>query len=589
MEEKRNEQKNEDRLHEGGQKISVRPGNFAPPPGAGEPGAQNPGGNRNRNRRSRGGRGAQNGALQNPAAQNAPRVQANGQPQGKNPPQNSPRPQGNGRPENPGRPGSRPGNRSARAAQAAHQQRANARPGAGKAAAGNAGDPAMTLSGARPQGQNARLQAKNPPQGNRPQAPSRDGQGDRAGRRGKNPREGDCAFRLPERLEKELDAEFNSFLASGQDTGTRRVTRREKEEAEESFAVDIATAGYLVEDVPTGLPAPGEKTVTVVGVRFRHAGKVYFFEPGQLSLRVGEGVLVDTARGPEYGEVVLPRRRLSPRQIAQPLRAVLRIATPEDKKADAENRRLEEAALRVCGEKIALHKLDMRLVDAQYTFDHSKLLFYFTSEGRVDFRELVRDLAAVFHTRIELRQIGIRDEARLIGGLGMCGRPFCCATYLSDFGQVSVKMAKEQGLSINTSKISGCCGRLMCCLRYEQATYAAEAALTPKKDTWVETPDGVGTVTEAMLMSESVRVRLDGEESGETRVYHREDVTPFRPEKKTVPGKAGETPESAGETPAQTSPKTPADPARVPDEPAGAQAIPTPSSGEEPSETGSEN
>ena len=173
----------------------------------------------------------------------------------------------------------------------------------------------------------------------------------------------------------------------------------------------------------------------------------------------------------------------------------------------------------------------MKLVDAQYTFDNSKLLFYFTSEGRVDFRELVRDLASVFHTRIELRQIGIRDEARLIGGLGMCGRPFCCSTYLSDFGQVSIKMAKEQGLSINTSKISGCCGRLMCCLRYEHETYAAETRLTPKKDTLVSTPDGNGVVVEATPLAGTVKVRLESAPEEQPKVYHRDSVTVLQKER----------------------------------------------------------
>ena len=209
----------------------------------------------------------------------------------------------------------------------------------------------------------------------------------------------------------------------------------------------------------------------------------------------------------------------------QPLRAVLRKATEEDKRHEQENRRKEGEALKICAEKIAHHKLDMKLVDAQYTFDNSKLLFYFTSEGRVDFRELVRDLAGVFHTRIELRQIGIRDESRLIGGLGMCGRPFCCSTFLSDFGQVSIKMAKEQGLSINTSKISGCCGRLMCCLRYEHETYAAEAKLTPKKDTPVSTPDGNGVVVEATPLAGTVKVRLDATPEEAPKVYHRDTVT----------------------------------------------------------------
>jgi cell fate regulator YaaT (PSP1 superfamily) len=280
-----------------------------------------------------------------------------------------------------------------------------------------------------------------------------------------------------------------------------------------------------LDDVPCGFPVPDGKAVEVIGVRFRGAGKIYFFAPGGLRFRIGEAAIVDTARGEELGEVVMLNRKMAEKDIVQPLRSVLRRATSADIIRDMGNREKEREALRVCTEKIAAHKLDMSLVDAQYTFDNSKLLFYFTSEGRVDFRELVRDLAGLFRTRIELRQIGIRDEARLIGGLGMCGRPFCCATHLSDFGQVSVKMAKEQGLSINTSKISGCCGRLMCCLRYEHESYAAEAALTPKKDTRVKTPDGVGTVVDATPLTGMVKVKLDSAPEAAPAVYHRDTLT----------------------------------------------------------------
>ncbi|MBE6690791.1 MAG: stage 0 sporulation protein [Ruminococcaceae bacterium] len=276
---------------------------------------------------------------------------------------------------------------------------------------------------------------------------------------------------------------------------------------------------------------PDGKAVEVVGVRFRHAGKIYFFAPGNDTYRIGAEVLVDTARGAEIGEIVMLKRRIAEKDVIQPLRSVLRLATAEDKAHEQENRAKEKEALKICAEKIAHHKLDMRLVDAQYAFDNSKLLFYFTSEGRVDFRELVRDLAGVFHTRIELRQIGIRDESRLIGGLGMCGRPFCCSTFLSDFGQVSIKMAKEQGLSINTSKISGCCGRLMCCLRYEHETYAAETKLTPKKDTPVLTPDGEGVVVEATPLAGTVKVRLNATPEEAPKVYHRDTVTVLHPGK----------------------------------------------------------
>ena len=327
-------------------------------------------------------------------------------------------------------------------------------------------------------------------------------------------------------LQKELDNEFGTPKI---DTSLSLSAKpRDEKEAlldSEEFAVDIASASYLIDDVPCGFPIPDGKAVEVVGIRFREAGRVYFFAPGDLKLAIGNRAIVDTARGPEIGNVVMLKRKIAEKDVVQPLRAVLRLATPEDLAHDAENRTKEAEALRVCERKIALHKLDMRLVDAQYTFDNSKLLFYFTSEGRVDFRELVHDLAGHFHTRIELRQIGIRDESRLIGGLGMCGRPFCCATYLQDFGQVSVKMAKEQGLSINASKISGCCGRLMCCLRYEHETYVAETKLTPKKDTAVLTPDGEGVVIDASPLAGTVRVRLDATPEEAPKTYHRDTLT----------------------------------------------------------------
>ncbi len=350
----------------------------------------------------------------------------------------------------------------------------------------------------------------------RPAAPEKN-----ESRRKDEPRR-EAAPALSDKLQRELDADFDSPLSafsSKQEKSISRVVDTEE------FAVDIATAAYLVEDIPCGFPAPDGKSVEVIGVRFRRAGKIYFFSPNGERFKISESVIVDTARGPELGEVVMLNRHIAEKDIIQPLRQVLRRASAEDVAHDAENRRREIDALRVCAEKVAFHKLDMKLVEAQYAFDNSKLLFYFTSEGRVDFRELVRDLAGVFRTRIELRQIGIRDESRLIGGLGMCGRPFCCTTFLSDFGQVSVKMAKEQGLSINTSKISGCCGRLMCCLRYEHETYAAEAALTPTKDTRVETPDGIGTVTEAIPLAGTVKVRLDKAPEEAPTTYHRDSVT----------------------------------------------------------------
>lgn len=319
------------------------------------------------------------------------------------------------------------------------------------------------------------------------------------------------------------DTLLSTTLFSSESSGAK--AKREIVEDTKEFEVDIATAAYLIEDIPTGFPAPDGKAVEVVGVRFRQAGKVYFFAPAGLHFKIGEAAIVDTARGPEFGEIVMLNRKMAQKDIVQPLRSVLRRASDEDIAHNEGNRQKEKEALALCAEKIAAHKLDMKLVDAQYTFDNSKLLFYFTSEGRVDFRDLVRDLAGVFRTRIELRQIGIRDEARLIGGLGLCGRPFCCTTFLSDFGQVSVKMAKEQGLAINTSKTSGCCGRLICCLRYEQESYAREAALTPSKHTRVKTPDGVGTVIDNTPIAGTVKVKLDGAEENEApKTYHRDNV-----------------------------------------------------------------
>ena len=218
--------------------------------------------------------------------------------------------------------------------------------------------------------------------------------------------------------------------------------------------------------------APEEECVEVVGIRFRTSGKVYYFDPKKIKLAKGEFAIVETARGPEFGEVTFGNRMVKKSSTVSPLRPVLRAASDADIEKNRENIQKEKDALEICRKKIEAHKLDMKLIDAQYAFDNSKILFYFTSEGRVDFRELVKDLASVFRTRIELRQIGIRDEAKMLGGLGACGRPLCCSSFLSDFVQVSIKMAKEQGLSLNSSKISGVCGRLMCCLRYESEVYA---------------------------------------------------------------------------------------------------------------------
>ncbi len=251
--------------------------------------------------------------------------------------------------------------------------------------------------------------------------------------------------------------------------------------------------------------------VTVCGVRFKQVGKVYYFDPGDLRLEVGEYVIVETSRGVEFGEVVSPCKEVTEDKIVPPLRKVMRRASEGDIAQSSENRVKEAEAKSVCEAKIIEHKLDMKLVDVEYTFDRGKVLFYFTSEGRVDFRELVKDLASVFRTRIELRQIGIRDEAKMLGGLGICGKPFCCSTFLDEFRPVSIKMAKEQGLSLNPTKISGTCGRLMCCLKYEQEAYEDLNARTPTVGTEVDTPMGKGIVSSVSLLRSIVNVSLPHE------------------------------------------------------------------------------
>ena len=270
-------------------------------------------------------------------------------------------------------------------------------------------------------------------------------------------------------------------------------------------------------------PTEDVETTVIIGVRFKKTGKVYYFEPNGCVAKRGDHAIVDTARGPEFGEVWIPNKKVPSSEIVLPLRPCIRIATKEDILHNKENQVKEDEAFKICNEKIDAHKLDMKLVDVQYTFDNSKLLFYFTSAGRVDFRELVKDLASVFRTRIELRQIGIRDEAKLIGGLGVCGRSLCCAGFLTDFGQVSIKMAKEQNLSLNSAKISGNCGRLMCCLRYEHKTYEEEIRLTPPVDSYVKTPDGNGTVCEISPLLGTVKVRLENVE-GAPKAYHRDVI-----------------------------------------------------------------
>ena len=247
----------------------------------------------------------------------------------------------------------------------------------------------------------------------------------------------------------------------------------------------------------------------IISVRFKSGGKHYYFDPGGLTVTPGQGVILETSRGLEYGECVRGNTTIEDEAVVQPLRPVVRIATSKDLETLQRNREKEKRAFGICQEKIQAHGLDMKLVDVEYAFEGNKILFFFTSEGRVDFRALVKDLAGVFHARIELRQIGVRDEAKMLGGLGICGKPFCCATFLDEFQPVSIKMAKTQSLSLNPTKISGTCGRLMCCLKYEQEAYEDLLKRAPKNESFVETPDGVGTVSSVNLLRESVKVRLD--------------------------------------------------------------------------------
>ena len=258
--------------------------------------------------------------------------------------------------------------------------------------------------------------------------------------------------------------------------------------------------------------------VKVIGVRFRTAGKIYYFDPLNFQVKRGDHVIVETARGVEYGTVVGSPREVEDDKVVQPLKPVLRVATERDDEQEAGNKAKEKEAFKICQEKIRKHGLEMKLIDAEYTFDNNKVLFYFTADGRVDFRELVKDLAGVFKTRIELRQIGVRDESKMIGGLGICGQPFCCSRFLKDFQPVSIKMAKEQGLSLNPTKISGACGRLMCCLAYEESAYEYLNSIMPMVGSTVRTPDGLGTVLEVNPVSGYLRVRC-GTESLAPRYY----------------------------------------------------------------------
>ena len=272
--------------------------------------------------------------------------------------------------------------------------------------------------------------------------------------------------------------------------------------------------------------------IKVIGVRFRQAGKIYNFDPAEFDIKKGDNVIVETVRGIEYGLVVSDIREEKEENVIMPLKPVIRIATQEDKKAAKDNLEKEKKAFRICKEKIAKHNLEMKLIDAEYTFDNNKVLFYFTADGRIDFRELVKDLASVFRTRIELRQVGVRDEAKMLGGIGMCGRPLCCNTYLPEFVPVSIKMAKEQNLSLNPTKISGICGRLMCCLKNEQEAYEHLNSNLPDVGEFVKTFDGFkGEVVSVNVLRQKVKIVIEQNDEREIKEYAINELK-FKPKRK---------------------------------------------------------
>ncbi len=266
----------------------------------------------------------------------------------------------------------------------------------------------------------------------------------------------------------------------------------------------------------------------VIGVRFKEVGKIYYFDPDGSKLKKGDRVIVETVRGVECGEIMMENREINDDEIVKPLKKLIRTATQEDLETLEKNRKKEKEAFEICEQKIESFALEMNLVDVECTFDGSKILFYFTADGRIDFRELVKSLASVFRTRIELRQIGVRDEAKMLGGLGICGRPFCCKTFLGEFQPVAIKMAKEQGLSLNPTKISGTCGRLMCCLKYEQDGYEYLLKVTPKVGAVVDTKEGRGTVIECNILSGTLKVQLDSRPEAAPSVFNRRDVKTVR-------------------------------------------------------------
>lgn len=272
--------------------------------------------------------------------------------------------------------------------------------------------------------------------------------------------------------------------------------------------------------------------IKIIGVRFRRAGKIYYFDPAGLEIKAGQHVIVETARGVEYGRVIIGTKEVTDDKVIQPLKPVIRVATPQDDDTEKKNKEKERKAFEICKKKIAEHGLVMKLIDAEYTFDNNKVLFYFTADGRIDFRELVKDLAAVFKTRIELRQIGVRDETKYMGGLSVCGRPLCCSTYLSDFVPVSIKMAKEQNLSLNPTKISGVCGRLMCCLKNEQETYEHLNSKLPDVGDIVGTIDGCkGEVQSVNVLRQKVKVIVEVNDEKEIREY-KVDELKFKPKRR---------------------------------------------------------
>ena len=338
------------------------------------------------------------------------------------------------------------------------------------------------------------------------------------------------------------DPLFSTFVSRPKEKTPSKVTADNSDIAPISDDILFGTSHLIHKSIEEN-----ESTTEIVGVCFKPGGKIYYFDPNGIKVKAGSFVIVDTARGLEFGEAYISNRHISSENIVQPLRKTVRIATKEDIAHNETNKQREKEAFKICLEKITAHKLDMKLVEAQYSFDNTKLLFYFTAAGRVDFRELVRDLASVFKTRIELRQIGIRDEAKLLGGIGMCGRPLCCSRHLSNFAQVSIKMAKEQGLSLNANKISGNCGRLMCCLNFENQVYLDEIKVTPMPGSIVKLNGTKGVVTDANPLTGMLKIHLDGAPEGEKISAHRDGITVISrkyPESATENDKKDELPES---------------------------------------------